>query len=242
VSAAQPGDRLGARNRRSSREWRERRAAGRTAALAVGLSLRAALGDARERLLWGQQRRARVPLLPALSDAESFRKTMGLFPTPVAVVTALDGQGVPRGLTCSAVCSLSMDPPSMLICVNRRNGTLQAIRHSQGFVVNLLRAGRDSVSATFASPSDAKFAQTDWENSPLSGLPMLTEDALAVVECDLQAEVAAGSHVIVIGQVRKSVTVRPQTTPLVYWCRSYGTWTAPEPTVPDQALINQPTS
>ncbi len=158
------------------------------------------------------------------SDAETFRNVMGVFPTPVSVVTALDEQAVPRGLTCSAVCSLSMDPPSLLICVNRNNRSLEAIRHSGGFVVNLLRAGRHEVSDTFASRSPQKFTDLRWHPSPASGLPLLFGDALAFVDCNLQAEVVAGSHVILVGLVRESGMNVPAHGPLVYWRRSYGGW------------------
>jgi flavin reductase (DIM6/NTAB) family NADH-FMN oxidoreductase RutF/acyl carrier protein len=159
---------------------------------------------------------------PHPDDPESFRETMRLLPSPVSVVTAMDELGTPRGLTCSAVCSLSMAPPSMLICVNRRNRSLEAIRHSGGFMVNLLRAGRTEMSDVFASSLPTKFANTVWQPSPASGLPLLVHDALAFVDCGLQAEIEAGSHVILIGLVRGSGAGLPDGGPLVYWRRSYG--------------------
>jgi flavin reductase (NADH) len=157
-------------------------------------------------------------------DSAEFKATMGVFPAAVSVVTALDGEGVPRGLTCSAVCSLSMDPPSMLICVNRRNKSLKAIKESAGFVVNLLRAGRRELSDLFASPSPDKFGGTDWQPSPASGLPLLARDALAFVDCALRSEIHAGSHAVLIGQVRESGVAEPSEGPLVYWRRNYGQW------------------
>jgi len=102
-------------------------------------------------------RRSEVPLAGAACDADCFRQVMGMFPSPVSVVTALDRDGEPRGLTCSAVCSLSMEPPALLCCVNRRNRSLDAIRDSGGFAVNLLRAGRKDLSNVFASGNSAKF-------------------------------------------------------------------------------------
>jgi flavin reductase (DIM6/NTAB) family NADH-FMN oxidoreductase RutF/acyl carrier protein len=160
----------------------------------------------------------------SVADPEVFRKVMGVFPSPVSVVTSLDEQGVPRGLTCSAVSSLSMAPPSLLVCVNRGNRSLDAIRHSQGFVVNLLGAGRADVSDAFASPSPNKFDGRLWRPSPASGLPLLFGDAIAFVDCDLHAEVVAGSHAILIGLVRESGTNVPTRGPLVYWRRTYGRW------------------
>jgi flavin reductase (NADH) len=166
-----------------------------------------------------------IPLPERVSEEHEFRNTMGSFPTPVTVVTALDADSIPRGLTCSAVCSVSMDPPSLLICVNRRNGSLDAIRHSGGFVINLLREDRHELSDLFASASSQKFADAAWRPSPASGLPLLHIGVLAYVDCRLEAEIAAGSHAILIGTVRSSGTDRgPDSGPLVYYDRSYGRW------------------
>jgi flavin reductase (DIM6/NTAB) family NADH-FMN oxidoreductase RutF/acyl carrier protein len=140
----------------------------------------------------------------------------------------MDEHGIPRGLTCSALCSLSMAPPSMLICVNRRNRSLDAIRHSKGFMVNLLRAGRTEMSEIFASAAPSKFVNTDWQPSPSSGLPFLIRDALAFVDCGLQAEIEVASHAILIGLVRGSGTGAADGGPLVYWRRSYGRWSEHE--------------
>jgi flavin reductase (DIM6/NTAB) family NADH-FMN oxidoreductase RutF len=174
----------------------------------------------------GEPHRTTIPMPESCADAESFLDVMRLLPSPVSVITALDEQGLPRGLTCSAVCSLSMAPPSLLACVNRKNRSLEAIRHSGGFVVNLLRAGGKETSEIFASPRSAKFANAAWRPSPASGLPLLTRDALAFVDCGLEAEIAVGSHIILVGLVRGSGTNTPDGGPLVYWRRSYGRWAA----------------
>jgi flavin reductase (NADH) len=183
------------------------------------------------------RRRTEIPMRGQAADWQVFRQVMGVFPSPVSVVTAMDAGGLPRGLTCSAMCSLSMTPPSLLICVNRRNRSLEAIRHSDGFVVNLLRAGRHEVSDVFASASPTKFAGTRWQPGPTLGLPYLAGDALAFVECDLQAEIRAGSHAILIGLVRGSGIDAPDDGPLVYWRRSYGRWTADIPSTGTDGLV-----
>jgi flavin reductase (NADH) len=144
-----------------------------------------------------------IPMPTPRTDADSFRETMRFMVSPVSIVTALDDQSYPRGLTCSALCSLSMAPPSLLICVNRRNRSLDAIRHSGGFMVNLLKAGRTETSDIFASSLPTKFANTEWRPSPISGLPLLSDDALAYVDCGLQAEIDTGSHAILVGLVRQ---------------------------------------
>jgi flavin reductase (NADH) len=181
----------------------------------------------------GARHNTTIPMPAPHVDPESFREAMRLMVSPISVVTAMDEQGNPRGLTCSAVCSLSIAPPSMLICVNRGNRSLDAIRHSSGFMVNLLRAGRSEVSDVFASPLPTKFANTAWRPSPFSGLPLLFHDALAYVDCGLQAEIHTGSHAILVGLVRGSGTGTADDGPLVYWCRNYGRWIGHEQ--PDDA-------
>lgn len=159
-------------------------------------------------------------------DPAAFRETMGSFPTAVCVLTTQDESGTPRGLTCSAICSLSAEPPLVLACVNRRNGSLRAIRHSEGFVVNLLREDGDELSARFASSRADKHVGVDWSTSETSGLPFLGDAALAHVDCRLAADIVAGSHTILIGAIRtcQSAAAEDTRSPLVYWRRSYGCW------------------
>lgn len=195
--------------------------------LTVALTgLRRRMGRSRGPADYGVPHRTAIAMPQPRSGIEDFRAAMRLLPSPVSVVTAMDENGLPRGLTCSALCSVSMAPPSMLVCVNRKNRSLDAIRHSNGFLVNLLRAGRTEMSEVFASPLPTKFAGTHWRPSPASGLPLLVRDALAFVDCGLQAEIEVGSHAILVGLVRGSGTGIPDGGPLVYWCRSYGKWAA----------------
>ena len=174
--------------------------------------------------------RATVGLSAATAevDADRFRETMGAFPAAVSVITALDESGDPRGLTCSAFCSVSLEPPLVLACVNQRNGSLRAIRHSNGFVVNLLRSGSDELSARFASAAADKYDGVAWHAGVESGLPHL-RDAVAHLDCELAADIAAGTHAILIGRIRACAAEDPgasghATSPLVYWRRAYGSW------------------
>lgn len=167
---------------------------------------------------------------------DHFRETMGTFPAPVSVVTALDSGGLPRGLTCSAVCSLSLEPPMLLVCVNRRNGTLAAIHHSNGFVVNLLRASSADVSGRFASPAADKYDGISWRPSPVSGLPWLHDDTLAHADCRLVADIAAGSHSILVGAVLDVTSLPAPAEPLLYFRRAYGSLRPdPRPVAPSPA-------
>jgi flavin reductase (DIM6/NTAB) family NADH-FMN oxidoreductase RutF len=164
-------------------------------------------------------------------DPDAFRETMGSFPAAVSVLTSRDVAGTPRGLTCSAFCSLCAEPPLLLACVNLRNGSLRAIRDSGGFVVNLLRAGDDELSARFASARSDKHVGIDWTRSEASGLPYLGNDALAHVDCRLVADIAVGSHAILIGAIRtcRAPGADDARSPLLYWRRSYGRWAQAPP-------------
>jgi flavin reductase (DIM6/NTAB) family NADH-FMN oxidoreductase RutF len=172
-----------------------------------------------------------VPLLPTTPAAgdtddteQAFRQAMRAFASPVAIVTARDADGWPRGLTCSAISSVSMSPPSMLICVNQRNGSLHAIRYIGGYIVNLLGEGSQALSEVFASPSAQKFAGVRWRPTGRLGLPLLEHDAIAYVECALQNEIHVGTHAILIGLVRSAARLGQPRGPLVYHDRTYGHW------------------
>jgi len=167
--------------------------------------------------------RTEVPGAACRVNGALFRETMASLPTAVSVVTALDADGVPRGLTCSAVCSVSADPPQILICVNQRNGSLAAIRYSGAFVVNVLGSSCASLSNRFASPIAEKFADVAWHPAPHSGLPVLDGSAHAYLDCELTADITAGSHSILIGAVHACGTEVGAMHPLLYWRRSYGT-------------------
>ncbi|MEO5876352.1 MAG: flavin reductase family protein [Streptosporangiaceae bacterium] len=173
--------------------------------------------------------RAQLDMPEPAVPGELFLQFMKLFPSAVSVVTSLDFEGMPRGLTCSAACSVSMDPPTMLVCVNERNGSLAAIRESGGFVVNLLRSDRRHISDLFASNSPNKYRGLAWQPCPDSGMPWLPEDALAYVECQVVADVTAGSHAVLIGLVTGGRSNPAEAGPLVYWDRTYGRWSAGVP-------------
>src|SRR5207244_7390775 len=94
---------------------------------------------------------------PMPVDRQTFFEIMASFPSGVAIVTTLDGDGTPRGLTSTAVSSVSADPPLLLVCVDVESRTLVALRRSRRFVVNFMRQGRGELSRLFASKSDSKF-------------------------------------------------------------------------------------
>jgi flavin reductase (DIM6/NTAB) family NADH-FMN oxidoreductase RutF len=157
-------------------------------------------------------------------DQQTFFGIMGAFPTGVTIVTALDATGHARGLTCNAVCSVSADPPLMLVCLERGSTTLPAIRHSQRFAVNYLAAGREDLARLFATKEPEKFGGVPWQPAD-NGMPHLHQDSVALAECTLAQEIAAGDHVILIGQVEGGRPPEEGARPLLYFRRGYGTLT-----------------
>ncbi len=156
-------------------------------------------------------------------DIAGFFEIMGAFPTGVTVVTALDTAGRPRGLTCSALCSVSAEPPLMLVCVDKKSNTLPAIRHGERFAVNYLAAGREQVARLFASKEPDKFSAVAWRPAE-NGMPWLHEASIALAECTVVQEVDAGDHVVFIGHVDGGRPPQSGSRPLVYFRRTYGTY------------------
>jgi flavin reductase (DIM6/NTAB) family NADH-FMN oxidoreductase RutF len=145
---------------------------------------------------------------------------MGAFPTGVAVVTTLDAEGEPRGLTTNALCSVSAEPPLLLVCVDRESRTLPALQHSKRFVVNFLAERRDELARLFASKAEDKFVAVTWE-AGLGGMPCLREDSLAYAECETEQELEAGDHVVLTGLVVGGMAPDPESVPILYFRRSY---------------------
>ena len=88
--------------------------------------------------------------------SQLFREIMACFPTGVAIVTAHEAGTRPRGLTVSAFCPVSLEPPLVLVCIDKRSNTLPALQESGGFTVNFLAGGREHLAVLYASKSEAE--------------------------------------------------------------------------------------
>jgi len=147
------------------------------------------------------------------------RFLMSLYPTGVSVITAVDAYGVPHGLTCTSLSSVTLNPPTLLICLNAQSGTLAAIRDTGSFAVNLLNTSAQPTAELFASPTHDRFRHVTWQPGERLPAPCLIEDALAVAECTVRLRLPVGTHDVVIGEV---VNLRQGTgDPLLYGMRRY---------------------
>lgn len=139
--------------------------------------------------------------MPITADAEAFRRAMRKVPSAVTVVTAEHG-GRRRGLTATAVCSVSADPPQVLACVNRVGRAHACIEQAQAFAINYLSDGQVPVAQAFsrqADDPDDRFAAEDWA-SGAQGVPLL-RDALVSFACRVVQSLDCGSHTIFVGEI-----------------------------------------
>ena len=131
-------------------------------------------------------------------DPDTVREAHRRFPTGVTVVTAmLDGE--PRGLSVNAFASISLDPPTVLVCVSRASRSYRALVRADVIGINLLSQGQEAIARTFAGRSDDKFAEIDWVTGPCDA-PLLT-GASAHFEVATEYLALASTHVAIIGRV-----------------------------------------
>jgi flavin reductase (DIM6/NTAB) family NADH-FMN oxidoreductase RutF len=138
-------------------------------------------------------------------DSKTLRTVMGHFATGVTIITTRDDAGRPFGLTANAFTSLSLDPPLVVICIDRKTETFPHFLTSRCFVVNILAESQQELSACFAKSGGDKFAGLSYATSA-SGVPIL-EGTLAHLACKLVETHEGGDHVIHVGEV-EDVVVR----------------------------------
>jgi flavin reductase (DIM6/NTAB) family NADH-FMN oxidoreductase RutF len=153
-------------------------------------------------------------------SASEFRQAMGHFATGVTVVTSIGDDGEPVGTTASAVTSVSLDPPLVLVCFDRASLTLQAIRSHGAFVVNVLAAPQKQLSANFARRGLAAAWDAVRHRPGPTGSPRL-HGVLAALECTVENRLPGGDHEIVVGRVQDVEISNDSAGPLLYWRGSY---------------------
>jgi flavin reductase len=138
---------------------------------------------------------------PPVVSAESFRAAMRHLAMPVAVVAAQDG-AVRDALTTTTVCSASVDPPTLIICINRQSTLGGLIERSRAFSVNVLTDEQTAIGRLFSDPRrdpDGRFDAGTWRAGQ-TGSPLL-EDALASFDCEMVQALDVGANRVVLGRV-----------------------------------------
>jgi flavin reductase (DIM6/NTAB) family NADH-FMN oxidoreductase RutF len=151
-------------------------------------------------------------------DNRAFRNALGTFPTGVAVVTA-SGAGEPMGITVNSFASVSLDPPLVSWCLDRKSERFAGFANAPAFTISVLGSEHESVSALLAKPGEHrldKIALTQTELGP----PALA-DALAVFECERYAAHDGGDHAILVGRVLRFFR-KEEGAPLVFFRGRYG--------------------
>ena len=155
---------------------------------------------------------------PISSDV--FKQSMRLLAGGVCIA-ATNSNGRWHGLTMTALCSLTMDPPSLLTCVNRETGAHGIMRSTKRVSINLLSHNQMDLAELFSSETvkgPARFDKTKWTEMA-SGVPALI-DALAVMDCEVIQEMAIGQHSVFFCEVKK-VRLQPNRKPLVHFDREF---------------------
>lgn len=151
-------------------------------------------------------------------SSSDFRQAMGRFATGVTVVTTPHGKDGVHGMTANAFTSVSLDPPLVLVSVDKRANTHRLIPQAKRFAINILRRDQRDVSNHFAGKPNTeveKKLKYDWQNE----IPLLS-DCLASVSCCLWANYDGGDHTLYVGEV---VGLRvSEGDPLLFYRGNYG--------------------
>lgn len=150
-------------------------------------------------------------------DPDSFRAALGRFASGVTVITTRGAGGRDMGMTASAFCSLSLDPPLVLVCVEHGASLHPVLAVGQPFAVNILASGQEALSRRFAGTELERFEGLGFSRGA-SG-PALLDDVLAHVECRVEMLHPGGDHTICVGRVEAVDVNRGH--PLLYYRGGY---------------------
>jgi flavin reductase (DIM6/NTAB) family NADH-FMN oxidoreductase RutF len=153
----------------------------------------------------------------AVIDQATFRYVLGHFASGVTVITTY-ADNTYHGITVSSFCSLSLDPPLVLICIDRRVRSHDVIVQAGAFAVNILTEEGEPLSRHFASRTEDKFASVAYHVGS-TGAPLL-DGALATLDCRLHAQLPGGDHTIFVGEV-VAASARDDSAPLLYYRGGY---------------------
>jgi flavin reductase (DIM6/NTAB) family NADH-FMN oxidoreductase RutF len=163
----------------------------------------------------------RAVSIEAEATASDFRNAMRQLTGGVSVITAGKGRDI-SGMTVTSVSSLSVDPPSLIVSLNRESSSWPLVKRYGFFGVNILTSDQVDIAERFTGKGGLKgadrFAGAPW-TTRASGVPLLA-DALAAIDCEVEDVVERHSHAIVIGRVL-DVAVSARTAALAYWQGRY---------------------
>lgn len=156
-----------------------------------------------------------TPTLDIPQVTAEFKRAMRRLAATVTIISTADAQGEPHGMTATAVNSVSMDPPSLLICVNRSASIHEPLLARERFCVNVLTTDHEELVAAFGGKlkGEERFGIGDWQRQA-GDVPYLA-NAQSNLFCNVVNVMTFGTHTIVIGQVTE-VCVQEQIRPLIF--------------------------
>ena len=170
---------------------------------------------------------------PAALSADAFLAAMARVPSPVTIVTTRDEDGRPWGFTASSFCSVSLDPPLILVCLAQSANCHPVFARCAAIAISVLQPGHAALARRFASKTGDKFA-----GAPFTSLPASIEvvaGAVAIFACTVARRIPAGDHTILLGRVQHA-EAWPARTPAVYLDRAHQ---RPGPAHADTGLWNE---
>ena len=152
-------------------------------------------------------------------DSEAFRTACGKFATGITIVTVIGADGLPQGMTANSFTSVSLEPPMVLVCIDRKATILPKMEVAKTFGINVLAENQRDLSAQFSRRGTDRFETVPWFAGE-TGVPLL-DGVLAHYECEVINIVEGGDHLIFIAEVRHLRCFAGR--PLLYYASCYET-------------------
>lgn len=150
-------------------------------------------------------------------ESRKFRDISGSFATGVTIITTKNEEGVPVGMTANSFTSLSLDPPLVLINVDKKSSLYSAFIQAESFAVNILSSSQEELSRRFSTRNIDRFEGVGFEEDA-TGAPILP-NVIGYFDCEKVQQYDGGDHVIIIGKT-KSGEVR-EGEPLLFFKGKY---------------------
>ena len=151
-------------------------------------------------------------------DGRELRNALGRFATGVCVITALDENNRPLGMTANSFSSVSLDPPLVLWSLQNNSEVFETFASPSAFAINVLASEQIGLSNQYAKKGDHLMAPEHFRLG-VNGAPVL-RGALVTFECDLDATHEGGDHLIIVGRVQNLVS-QPTGDPLLFYSGGY---------------------
>ena len=154
---------------------------------------------------------------PVPVDPDLFRSVLGRFASGITIVTARDGEGRDHGMTVSAFCSVSLDPPLVLVCIGHDATMHPLVGSLEHFGINILGSDQEALSRRFASKDIQRFEGIGFTRGE-SGVALL-DGVLGWLECRTETRHDAGDHTVLVGRVEAALAGDGR--PLLYYRGGY---------------------